>query len=205
MMGDDVSIDPDQIHTARLVLRAWSPDDAAEALETYGNTDVTQWLVPVIDLVPDVGAMQKLLVAWIADSYSRRFPEGRWAIERRDDGSVIGGAELLPLGGIPGRLFMGWQLRPTAWGHGFASEVGHALAHQAFELDGVDQVFAVAHPRNQRGRATALRIGMSLIGETAEVGGVNLGLYRFRRDDLDRLLPGISPTVGFNPVGLDDW
>lgn len=204
MTGDDVSIDPDQIHTARLILRAWSPDDAAEALQTYGNTEVTRWLVPIIDRVPDVGTMQDLLVAWIGDSYSRRFPEGRWAVERRDDGAVIGGAELLPIG-KPGRMFMGWQLCPTAWGHGFASEVGHALAHQAFELDVVDEIFAVTHPRNRRGRATALRIGMSSVGETSAVGAVTLELFRFRRDDLDPLLPGVSFTVGSNPVGLDDW
>ncbi|MBO0811869.1 MAG: GNAT family N-acetyltransferase [Microlunatus sp.] len=204
MTDGHVSVDPDQIHTARLVLRAWSPDDSAEALEIYGDAEVTRWLVPVIDRVPDLGAMQNLLVDWIGDSYASRFPEGRWAIERRADGSVIGGAELLPLGD-PGRLFMGWQLHPQMWGHGFASEVGHGLAHQAFELDGVDEIFAVTHPRNQRGTATALRIGMSHVGETSEVAGVSLGLYRLRRADLDPLLPGVSPTVGYNPVGLDDW
>lgn len=29
MTSEHVSVDPDQIHTRRLVLRAWSPDDAA--------------------------------------------------------------------------------------------------------------------------------------------------------------------------------
>lgn len=165
---------------------------------------MTRWLVPVIDHVADVGAMQNLLVDWIGDSYARRIPEGRWAIERRDDSSVIGGAELLTLGDS-GRLFMAWQLHPETWGHGFATEVGHGLAHQAFELDGVDEIFAVTHPRNQRGRATVLRIGMSRAGETTEVAGVKLDLYQLRRTDLDPLLPGVSPTVGYNPVGLDDW
>lgn len=204
MTDRHVSIDPDRIQTPRLVLRAWSPDDAVEAFQIYGNADVTRWLLPVVTQVRDVGAMGDLLVDWIADSYARRFPEGRWAIERREDGSVIGGAELLPLGNTD-RLFMGWQLRPAAWGYGFASEVGHALAHQVFELDGVDEVFAVSHPRNQRGRATALRIGMEHVGETAEVGGANLRLYRLRRDGLHPNLPGVSPESGYNPVGLNDW
>src|SRR3954447_9420333 len=98
MTDGHVRVDPDQIHTPRLVLRAWSPDDAVEALAVYGDDDVTRWLVPVIDRVPDERTMQNLLLDWIADSYARRFPEGRWAIERREDGSVIGGAELLPFG-----------------------------------------------------------------------------------------------------------
>lgn len=204
MSGEDVAVDPDQIHTARLVLRAWSSDDADEALATYGSQDVTRWLAPVVDRVPDLDSMRALLAEWIADSYARRFPEGRWAIERRDDGAVIGGAEVLPLG-TAGRLFMGWQLRPAAWGQGFASEAGHGLAHQVFELDGVDEVFAVTHPHNRRARATVLRIGMSHVGETTDVGGSNLGLYRLRRPDLHPPLPGVSPNAGYNPVGLNDW
>jgi RimJ/RimL family protein N-acetyltransferase len=204
MSDRHISIDPDRIQTPRLVLRAWSPDDAIEALQVYGDSDVTSWLVPVVTRVPDVDAMADLLVEWIADSYARRFPEGRWAIERREDGSIIGGAQLLPLGHTD-RLFMGWQLRRAVWGYGFASEVGHALAHQVFELDGVDEVFAVSHPRNDRGRATALRIGMDQVGETTEVGGTSLRLYRLGRDSLHRNLPGVSPESGYNPVGLNDW
>lgn len=204
MTDRHVSVDPDRIETARLVLRAWSPDDAVQAFQVYGDVAVTRWLVPVVDRISDVDAMGRVLVEWIADSYRRRFPEGRWAIERRDDGSVVGGAELLPFGGSD-RLFMGWQLRSSSWGYGFASEVGHALAHQVFELDGVDEVFAVSHARNERGRATALRIGMDHIGETTEVEGADLRLYRLTRDGLHPNLPGVSPESGYNPVGLDDW
>ncbi|QGN33220.1 GNAT family N-acetyltransferase [Microlunatus sp. Gsoil 973] len=204
MTEDHVVVDPDQIRTPRLVLRSWSADDAEQAYQIYGDADVTRWLVPVIDRVTDLDAMQKILVEWIGDSYSRPFPEGRWAIERRDDGRVVGGAELLPLG-RPGRLFMGWQLQRGSWGRGFASEVGHALAHQVFELDGVDEVFAATHPRNNRGRATALRIGMTHVGESTEVGGAELSLYRLGRDDLHSNLPGVSTQAGYNPVGLNDW
>jgi len=203
MTEEHVSVDPDQIRTPRLVLRAWSPDDAAEALTIYGDPDVTRWLAPLASRVPDATAMRGVLVEWIGDSYARPFPEGRWAIERRDDGSIIGGAELLPLG-EGHRLFMGWQLRSAAWGRGFASEVGHALAHQAFELDGVHEIFAVTHARNQRGRATALRIGMSHIGET-DLDGTKLQTYRLSRNDLHLALPGVSPEAGYNPSGLDDW
>jgi RimJ/RimL family protein N-acetyltransferase len=204
MTGGHVSIDPDQMRTRRLVLRAWSPDDSDDAFRIYGNSDVARWLAPAIHRVPDVGAMREVLVGWIADSYARRFPQGRWAIERREDGAVIGGAELLPLGDTT-HLFMGWQLQPAAWGYGFAAEAGHALAHQVFELDGVDEVFAVAHPRNLRGRATALRIGMTHVGETTAVGGATLGLYRLGRGDLHLNLPGVSPESGYNPIGLNDW
>lgn len=201
MSTEDVVVNPDEIHTPRLVMRAWSPDDASEAIEIYGDESVTRWLAPFVERVSTAEAMQDLLVEWRADSYRRRFPEGRWAIEH--DGVVVGGAQLLPLG-APDDLYIGWQLRPASWGHGLAAEAGHALGHQAFELDGVEEIFAVAHPQNTKGVATALRIGMSHRG-TTDVSGRTLTLYGLRRSDLHAVRPGVSPASGYNPVGLNDW
>jgi RimJ/RimL family protein N-acetyltransferase len=202
MTAEDVNVNSDEIHTKRLVLRAWSPDDADDALETYGNESVARWLAPLIDLVPTKQVMQDLLVQWRADSWSRRFPEGRWAIEH--DGVVIGGAQLLPFGSS-GRHYIGGELRPASWGHGLAAEAGHALGHQAFELDGIDEIFAVTHPQNAKGIATALRIGMTRCGTTDEVGGRKLALFGLRKTDLHAVRPGVSPSAGYNPVGLNDW
>lgn len=202
MTTDDVAVNPDEIHTPRLVLRAWSPDDAGEAIVTYGDESVTRWLAPFVKRVPTEEAMHDLLVAWRADSYRRRFPEGHWAIEHQ--GVVVGGAQLLPFG-TSGRRYIGWQLRPASWGHGLAAEAGHALGHQAFEVDGIEEIFAVAHPQNRKGVATALRIGMSHRGTTDEVGDRTLTLYGLRRADLHTVRPGVSPMSGYNPVGLNDW
>jgi RimJ/RimL family protein N-acetyltransferase len=60
---------------------------------------------------------------------------------------------------------MGWQLHPEAWGHGYATETGLALARWAFE-QGIEQVIAVVRPANTRAAATVRRTGMEWVGET---------------------------------------
>jgi hypothetical protein len=78
-------------------------------------------------------------------------PAGRWAIELQEDGRLVGGAILLPLPPGDEDLEMGWQLHPAAWGRGYATEAGRALARWAFGK-GADEVFAVVRPANKRAR-----------------------------------------------------
>ena len=174
--------------TPRLILRDWQVEDAPEALAIYGDAAVARWLSPVMDRVPDLGAMRLLLQQWIAETARMAPPTGRWAIERRDGGQVIGGAILLPL--PPGNedLEIGWQLQPGTWGHGYASEATYALADWAFRHD-VDEIFAVVRPGNTRAAATVRRNGMHWVGETSKYFGLTLQVFRLRSADLDQAAP----------------
>src|SRR5260221_3924986 len=78
--------------TERLVLRPWLIDDAAAALGAYGDAEVARWLVPAMARVLDAAAMRLVLQQWIAEDARLQAPAGRWAIERREDGRLIGGA-----------------------------------------------------------------------------------------------------------------
>src|SRR5262249_57776663 len=105
--------------TERLVLRGWSAGDVEAALDAYGDAEVARWLTPAMDRVHDLAAMRVLLQQWVAEDERLLTPAGRWAIELREDGTVIGGATLLPL--PPDEEYeVGWQLRRDAWGHGYA-------------------------------------------------------------------------------------
>ena len=87
-----------ELSTDRLVIRDWTVDDADAAFAIYGAEDVTHWLTPAMDRVGDVGAMRAVLHAWQEAQPNLPPPRGRWAIERKDDGAVIGGLgiRLLP-------------------------------------------------------------------------------------------------------------
>jgi len=166
----------------RLVLRGWDPGDAAAALGSYGAAEVAHWLAPTMDQVGDVAAMRVLLQQWIAEDERMLTPAGRWAIERREDGQVIGGATLLPL--PPDDEFeVGWALHPQAWSHGYATETGLALARWAFE-QGIEQVVALVRPANTRAIAMVQRMGMEWVGETEKYHGLRLQEYRLRPGDL---------------------
>jgi [ribosomal protein S5]-alanine N-acetyltransferase len=168
--------------TERLVLRGWTAADAGQALGAYGDGEVARWLAPAMDKIADLAAMRVVLQQWVAEDARMLTPAGRWAIERRQDGQVIGGATLLPL--PPDDEFeMGWQLHPQAWGHGYATEAGLALAGWAFG-QGIEQVIALVRPANKRAASTVGRLGMEWVGETEKYHDLRLQEYRLRPGDL---------------------
>ena len=172
----------ERLVTERLVLRPWTADDAGAALGAYGNAEVARWLAPAMDRVGDEAAMRVVLQQWMAEDERMLTPAGRWAIELRQDGSLIGGATLLPL--PPDDEFeVGWQLQPRQWGHGYATEAGLALARWAFG-QGIEQVVALVRPANTRAVATVRRIGMEWVGETEKYHGLRLQQFRLRPGDL---------------------
>jgi RimJ/RimL family protein N-acetyltransferase len=119
---------------------------------------------------------------WIAEDVRMPPPAGRWAIELREDRSLVGGATLLPL--PPDDEYeVGWQLDPDAWGHGYATETGLELARWAFE-QGIEQVIALVRPANTRATAMVRRMGMQWVGETDKYHGLRLQVYRLRPGDL---------------------
>ena len=168
--------------TERLVLRPWDVADAEAALDAYGDAEVARWLAPEMDTVGDAAAMRLVLQQWIAEDARLMVPGGRWAIERRDGGRLLGGAGLLPL--PPDEEFeVGWQLSPQAWGYGYTTEAGLALARWAFG-QGIEQVMALVRPANRRAVATVRRIGMEWVGETEKYHRLRLQAYRLRPGDL---------------------
>ena len=180
----------DRIRSPRLALRPWASADAPAALSIYGSGEVTRWLSPAMQRVDDVPTMESVIADWMAEPLPP--PAGRWAMELVETGELVGSTVLLPL--PPGRddLQIGWQLAPAYWGKGLAAEAGHAVAHFAFE-SGVEELFAVVRPRNERGAGTARSIGMEWVGESEKYFDLRLQVYRLRRGELDvPKLPRIS-------------
>jgi RimJ/RimL family protein N-acetyltransferase/predicted GNAT family acetyltransferase len=168
--------------TERLALRMWNDGDAGPALAAYGDAEVARWLAPSMDRVPDTAAMRLLLLQWAAEDDRLLTPAGRWAIELRADGRVIGGATLLPL--PPDDEYeVGWQLSPQEWGNGYGTEAGLALVRWAFD-QGLEQVIALVRPANTRAATMVRRMGMEWVGETEKYHHLRLQEYRLRPGDL---------------------
>jgi RimJ/RimL family protein N-acetyltransferase len=174
------------VRSPRLSLRPWRVEDAEAALEVYGVDDVARWLSPALDRVPDTDAMRALIERWLEEDLE--LPQGRWAVTVTETGELVGGVAVLPLPPHGEDLEVAWQLAPHAWGHGYAAEAGHAVAHHAFTY-GVEEVFAVVRPQNARGAATAERVGMEWVGETEKYYGLRLQVYRLRKGEIDAPRP----------------
>jgi RimJ/RimL family protein N-acetyltransferase len=184
---------PPRVTTERLVLRGWQLDDAPAALEIYGSSNVARWLSPAMERVPNLESMREILAQWIDDDSPGAGPSGRWAIERRSDGRIVGGVVLLPLPPRGDDLEIGWQLPPEMWGHGYATESTHGIAGWAFAQE-LDEIFAVVRPGNARAAAVARRNGMEWVGETDKYFGLTLQVYRLRPADLARSIQQRADT-----------
>lgn len=169
--------------TDRLLVRPWIVDDAEAALATYGVADVTGWLTPATDRIGDLAAMRSVLQAWAEALPNLTPPRGRWAIERRADGDVVGGLAIRLLPPYEEDLEISYQLRPAAWGNGYAAEATAALIAWAF-AEGTDELFAVALPHNTRAIETTRRLGMEWVGETDKYYDRTLQVFRIRPGDL---------------------
>ncbi|SFD00309.1 Protein N-acetyltransferase, RimJ/RimL family [Nocardioides terrae] len=173
------------ITTARLRLRPWRPEDAADALEIYGSAEIARWLTPALERMEGLDQMRAVLSRWITDPPSLPGrPAGRWAIEEIETARLAGSGQILPLPPSGVDLELGYQLKPSMWGRGLATEAGHALAHHAF-AHGEEEVFAVVRPHNSRGARAARRIGMEWVGETDKYYDLRLQVFRYRKADLD--------------------
>jgi RimJ/RimL family protein N-acetyltransferase len=169
--------------TDRLEVHNWTADDAVAAQEIYGADAVTHWLTPAMERVGDVAGMRTLLGRWQREQAGLLTPQGRWALRRKDGGDVIGGVRIGLLPPFDDDLELSWQLRPSVWGQGYATEASKAVAAWAFTQD-AEELFAVARPNNQRAIATAKRIGMQWVGETTKYYDLRLQVFRIRHSDL---------------------
>jgi RimJ/RimL family protein N-acetyltransferase len=87
-----------------------------------------------------------------------------WALIRSDNGEMVGLACLQNLGGVPGRLEIGWRLCRDSWGMGYASEAARAIVQFAFEVVGAKEVYAIALPDNVASINVMKRLGMYYTG-----------------------------------------
>lgn len=147
----------------RLIVRHWRRDDAADAFSIYGDPEVTRYLP---DDVRDTTVEDTK--AWFTGkvtSQGDKAPLGVWAVEERATGHVIGHA-LLQYAQINGenRVELGYAFAHAAWGHGYATELAHALLRFGFDTLNLAQVYGVVLPENSASRHILEKIGMRSLG-----------------------------------------
>jgi RimJ/RimL family protein N-acetyltransferase len=69
-------------------------------------------------------------------------------------------------------LEIGWALRRTFWGQGYATEIGRAGLEYAFDVLRVGAVVSITTRHNRRSRAVMERLGMRSVGEIRTRGVV---------------------------------
>lgn len=176
-----------RLETERLVLRDWQDEDWPEFFRVTNTPAVMRWLGGVFD--ENGEAKQRARVEACNADNGFCF----WAVERRDDGAILGFCGLKRSnqpGGPMGLMEIGWRFREDCWGQGFAKEAATAALGAAFERFGADEVVAFTVNRNTPSWGLMKRLGMR------------------RREDLDFASADFDaedPTIIVYSIDRSEW
>jgi RimJ/RimL family protein N-acetyltransferase len=162
--------------TERTVARSWRPDEVDRFFDLYRRWEVSRWLGANPTAMAEAATAAQRIDRWAALN-SEQPDEGRWAIARKDDGSVVGTILLVRLPDGDGEVEVGWHLHPDSWGLGFATEAGRGAVEWAF-AGGRSEVLAVVRPDNAASLAVCRRISMEHLGRTSKYYDSELELFR---------------------------
>ncbi|BAZ23192.1 GCN5-related N-acetyltransferase [Kalymmatonema gypsitolerans NIES-4073] len=166
-----------ELETQRLLLRGFREEDFDAYAEMCGDADVMRYLPEGKPLSrPESWRHMAIMLGhWQLRGY------GMWAVEERSSGEMIGRIGCWQSEGWPG-FEIGWTLRRTYWGRGFATEAARAAMDFAFGKLQRSHVISLIRPQNYASRRVAEKLGEKLEG-TMEIFGDEVVIYGMSRED----------------------
>ena len=166
------------IETPRLLVREWRDEDYNPFFRINSDPEVTRHIRPVRDRQESDAMIER------QRGMQARHGHCFWAVERREDGALVGFCGLRP--GVPGTpieedIEIGWRLGSGYWGRGYAREAAAACLDWAFTSQGAPRVVSITVSANTRSWNLMERLGM------------------IRRQDLDFLHPALPDGDPLRP------
>jgi RimJ/RimL family protein N-acetyltransferase len=144
-----------EIETARLHLRAFTPDDLDDLYMVFGDAEVMKYISggkPRTREATETGLL-RTIEGW----QKRGF--GLWAVAEKDGGKVIGYCGLMFLEDTT-EIELAYGLAKSAWGKGFATEAALASLKYGFEELKMERIVAVVNPQNVSSQRVLEKLGM---------------------------------------------
>jgi RimJ/RimL family protein N-acetyltransferase len=160
------------IQTEHLALRRFTPADLDNLVELDSDPEVMRFLSGGAPTPREV-IQSRILPAFLS-SY-QHFPGfGVWAADDIASGGFLGWFSLRPPeGGSPENVSLGYRLRRSVWGRGYATEGAVALIYKGFSELGLRRVYATTYEFNLASRRVMEKVGLSLVRR-----------FRYTQDDL---------------------
>lgn len=150
------------LETDRLVLRRFTAADADNLVDLDADPDVMRFVTGGIPTSREE-IQNEVLPAFLA-YYQRYEGCGFWAAIEKATGEFLGWFHFRPRpGAAPGEVELGYRLRKSAWGRGYATEGSCALIRRGFTESGVQRVTAEAMAVNQASRRVMEKAGLKLV------------------------------------------
>jgi [ribosomal protein S5]-alanine N-acetyltransferase len=173
--GDSQSMDntertPCILETERLILRTQQAADVPFLVDLWADPLVTRFMGGPRER----GWLQAVFEGTARDPTAERYD--LWPVVEKGTGQLAGHCGLLDKE-VEGRLEieLGYTFAESAWGKGYATEMGQALKRYAFEGMGIERLIALIEPENAASERVAMKVGMRLENLVSRPGG---GVHR---------------------------
>ena len=151
------------LETERLVLRELTVDDVDNLVELDADPEVVRWTP---DGSPSRDEVERQILPYWRRYYVETPGFGFWAVEEKATGEFLGWFHLRPAGVHgPAEPELGYRLRRSAWGKGYATEGSRALIHKAFTEHPVRRVLAETSAIHIASRRVMEKCGLRLVRE----------------------------------------
>jgi RimJ/RimL family protein N-acetyltransferase len=175
------------LETERLLLRRFAEADVDNLFDLDGDPAVMRFLTGGKPTPRDV-IQNRILPAFLR-SYERAAGFGVWAAIEKASGDFLGWFSFRPSeGASPDEVALGYRLRQSAWGKGYATEGARALIWKGFVELGVQRVLATTYQDNLSSRRVMEKAGLTLVRT-----------FRYTREDL------VAEETFDNSASQDPW
>ena len=156
-----VVMDDVLLQTERLILRRLCAEDVDDLFELDNDHEVMRYLNGSIP-TPRRIFKKEIFPGFL--HYDEQHPGyGFWAAVEKSSKVFLGWLSFRPTGPDPFKVTLGFRMRSSAWGRGFASEGARALIDKGFSEMGVCCVRATTYEDNLASRRVLEKIGMKLV------------------------------------------
>ncbi len=150
------------LETDRLVLRRFTEADEDNLVDLDSDAAVMRF---VSGGTPTPSAViQHDILPYFLHYYERFAGYGFWAAIEKSTGTFLGWFHFRPLDEArPDEVELGYRLRQSAWGQGYATEGSRALIHKGFTELGVQRVVASTDAVQDTSRRVLEKAGLTLV------------------------------------------
>jgi RimJ/RimL family protein N-acetyltransferase len=150
------------LETERLLLRRFTPDDVDNLVALDGDPEVMRCLTGGRS-TPREEIENEVLPAFLG-YYARFAGYGFWAAIEKSAGQFLGWFHFRPRpSSPPGEVELGYRLRRSAWGKGYATEGSRALIRKGFTEFDVRRVVANTMAVNTGSRRVMEKSGLRFV------------------------------------------
>jgi len=168
------------LETKRLLLRRFTPEDAADNFRIYTDPENMRFM----GRQPDSVEFERYHIQRHIANYYDRHEFGLWAVVLKQDGRLIGRCGLLyqPVEGAQ-EVEVSYLIDRPYWGRGLATEAARAVVKLGFGRYGFSRIVALINPENVGSVRVAEKVGLKYERDVSFRDFGEVALYALKAED----------------------